>query len=494
MNRSTRTVSLSFAATLTLCGAAMGQNALGGGRALDGGLSATAGGRINASTQDLQAIVRFNTSAGNALNGPGFTPRITGNSPYPGTLGDAISRGLIRDGGILSRYGAGGISGGGFGGSSFGGLDRVAALESGYLPQGALTSAIVLPQGTTSGDFSRAGDKSVGYLRDRQGDLYIARSSALRGLSVEPFGRAEPAIGTAPVDANKSSAAAATYGRVIDELRRASVARAIAAPGRPDAIARPDFSSAPLQYDPNSTINRLREKLAAARPAAPAATPDDPRDRDIVTTPDPSNSAATAALTEADINALRSMGLRIETLVPPGASDAVATDGYTRLGQESLANGRFGLADQMFQAALARDRNNVLAAAGGIHATMGLGLLMSGGESLRQFFVEHPEMIPIRYHENLLMSRSRANRLAEMINEDIDRDGGPIVPNAGLTLAYLGRQFDNLSWLNKGLTTMATQSKNDPQGAELQSLLVRVWGDPTTPAAPVAPVAPEPSK
>lgn len=493
MNRSKGIVAFSVTATLALCGTALGQNALGGGRALDGGLSATAGGRINASTQDLQAIVRFNTSAGNALNGPGFTPRITGGSSYPGTINDAISRGMIRDSGIVSRYGVGGYGGSAFGRSSLGGLDRVAALESGYLPQGALTSAVVLPQGTNAADYSRAGDQSVGYLRDRQGELFIARGSALRGLSVEPFARPEPVTGAAPADEAKS-ASAATYGRVIDELRRASISRAIGAPGRPDAVAPPEFGSAPLQYDPNSTITRLREKLAASRPAAPAATPDDTRRRDTVTTPDPSNVAATAVLTEADINALRSMGLRLETLVPPGASDAVATDGYTRLGQEALASGRFGLADQMFQSALARDRNNVLATAGGIHATMGLGLLMSGGESLRQFFVEHPEMIPVRYNDNLLMTRSRAERLADMLNEDIDRAGGPIVPNAGLTLAYLGRQFDNLSWLNKGLATMAAQSKNDPQGTELHTLLVRVWAEPATPAVPPSPATPEPSK
>ncbi|HZW05531.1 MAG TPA: hypothetical protein VFF65_00290, partial [Phycisphaerales bacterium] len=125
------------ACILTLAGTAFGQNALGGGRALDGGLNANPGGRINASTRDLQSIIRYNSS-GNSLAGPGLGARgSSSGSPYPGTLGDAISRGLVRDTSIISRYAPSQLRGGGAGTLSAPRVDRVAALESGNLPQGA---------------------------------------------------------------------------------------------------------------------------------------------------------------------------------------------------------------------------------------------------------------------------------------------------------------------------------------------------------------------
>ncbi|MBY0308766.1 MAG: hypothetical protein K2Q09_08500, partial [Phycisphaerales bacterium] len=59
-------------ALFALAGAARAQNALGGGRALDGGLANLPGGRVNPSATDYQSILRYNTNAGNALNGPGI--------------------------------------------------------------------------------------------------------------------------------------------------------------------------------------------------------------------------------------------------------------------------------------------------------------------------------------------------------------------------------------------------------------------------------------
>lgn len=521
------------ACILTLAGTALGQNALGGGRALDGGLSTMPGGRVNASTQDLQAIVKFNSNAGNALNGPGFTNRVPMGSNSLNTGGSSSRFGSSS--GILSGYRP--SASGSY--DSYAGFDRIAALEAGYMSQGALTSSISLPQGTAPSDYSRGGDQSVGYTRDRQGGYYIARGSALRGLSIEPLVRQDTQYD--PLNTAPKTGTAATYGRVIDELRRASLARAIENPDRVDNSAAPAGTAnpaaagappktadpaetpgttgttakpapgtgtgnnattpapapgaAPVQYDPNATLQRLRDKLTPGKPKDPVTT-DAARAKkpDGVTTADPSNTAATSALTEEDINALRSMGLKLETLVPAGASDAQASDGYTRLGQEALTAGHFGLADQMFQSAVSRNPGNVLAKAGGLHATMGLGLLMTAGGDLRQYFVDHPEMIPIRFNDTILMPRGRADRLAELLNTDLDRVDGPLLPNAGLTLAYLGRQFDNPTWLGKGLTAMATQTKNDAQGTELHAILVRVWNAPDAPAAPTAPapLAPPP--
>jgi len=510
------------AALLTLAGAALGQNALGSGRALDGGLSATPGGRINAYTQDLQAIVRFNTNAGNALNGPGY---VNTNGPrgasFSATSGNLSSFGINANLTTLTlanmrNYQA----------SSSGGInafDSVGALEAGYLPGGALTSAVDLPQGTTASAYSRASDQSVGYLRTTQGAVLVARGSTLRGVTLEPL---DPTLALAPGAAPVTLASDANYGRVLDDLRRASTSRtpgsvnridnSATTPPAPTSTPAPGTAVKPTTNppgakpetppadDPVETIKRLRERLNTAKPKP--ATPDaQPVKPDVNVKPDPSNVAATPTLSDDDIVALRAMGVRLESLVPPGSSDAQAADGYIRLGQEALAAGRFGLADQMFQSALSRTPGNVLAKAGDIHATMGLGLLMSGGADLRAFFIDHPEMIPVRYDTAVLMPRGRADRLAEMITSDLDRPDGPLLPDSGLMLAYLGRQFDNAAWLSRGLTAMATQTKNDPPGAELHTILNQVWTAPAsaTPTAPTparptpagpTPAGPEPAK
>ncbi|HYD02286.1 MAG TPA: hypothetical protein VEB22_13750, partial [Phycisphaerales bacterium] len=493
MNTSLR-LPAAAACMLTLTGAAFAQNALGGGRALDGGLNANPGGRVNASTRDLQSIIRYNSS-GNTLSGPGLGGRVSSSgTPYPGSLGDAISRGLVRDTSIIARYAPSQLRNDRGGTLSGPRIDRVAALESGNLPQGALTSPLILPQGTRVRDFARSGEPTVGYAHHPQsGNLFIVRGSALGSISVEPLPRVTDAY-EALADTNRTGTAA-TYGRVIDELRRASLTRAVnpsrvePAGSTPAAVPNPaaapiaTAAPSPVQYDPNATLKRLRERLAANKSAAPAPVdPNAPRRPDMPLTPDPSNAPATDALSEEDIAALRAMGLRLDTLVPPGATDTEASDAYTRLGQEALTAGRFGLADQMFQSALNRNRSNVLAAAGGIHATMGLGLLMTAGSDLRQHLAAHPEMIPVRYTESLLMPRPRADRLAAMLTADLEREGGALLPDAGLTLAYLGRQFDDATWLSKGLEAMAKQTKGDPQGTELHALLVRVW---STTGAPV---------
>jgi len=497
---------LTAAALLSLCGTALGQNALGSGRALDGGLSATPGGRINASTQDLQAIVRFNTNAGNALNGPGY---VNTNGPRGSSF--AARSGNLSSFGVSANLSTLTLSGmRNYQASSGGGLnafDTVGALEAGYLPGGALTSAVDLPQGTTASAYSRASDQSVGYLRTNQGSLLVARGSTLRGLTLEPVDTgAAPAPGTAAV----TLATDANYGRVLDDLRRASASRTPGSVNRVDTSATTPPPSTPPSTavkptatppgaqpatppadDPAETIKRLRERLATAKPKP--VTPDgQPIKPDAAVKPDPSNAAATPTLSEDDITALRAMGVRLDSLVPAGSSDAQAADGYTRLGQEALAAGRFGLADQMFQSALSRTPTNVLAKAGDIHATMGLGLLMSAGADLRAFFIDHPEMIPVRYDAAVLMPRGRADRLAEMITSDLDRPDGPLLPDSGLMLAYLGRQFDNGAWLTRGLTAMAAQTRNDPSGAELHTILSQVWA-PQTPAPPVAPTPAKPT-
>jgi hypothetical protein len=530
MNRTLHAVATAAALSL-LAGSALAQNALGGGRALDNGLSAQPGGRVNLSASDYQSIVRFNTNAGNALNGPGLDVN-TLNAR--GSLVAPWNRSNVGLSNSASSSRLNSTLGSPLGSSSGSMIDRVAVLEAGYLPQGALTSSVTLPQGTSSDDYRRTVEPYVGYVFDNRGNPILARGSTLRGLTLAPYVPIQPV--SAPADAAKIGSAA-TYNRVIDELRRASLASGVDNPNRVDTSATPPSvtantppaqppstnpdttkpakapenadksspstnpadsnpasnpSTAPgsTKYDTDAALKRLRERLA------PPPAPGDARTKPAVTTADPSKAAATSALTDEDVKALREMNIKLETLVPAGATDAQATDAYTRLGQEALSSGHFGLADQMFQSALSRNQGNTLALAGRINSVMGLGLLMTGGSDLRNFYVDHPEMIPVRFEASLLMPRSRADSLADMLTADIGRGDASLLNNSGLTLAYLGRQFDNNAWLTKGLDTMTLQTKDDPQGTQLVAILRKVWNVPASAGSAPAPAKPaaEPGK
>lgn len=520
------------AAALTLlAGTASAQNALGGGRALDNGLNAQPGGRVNLSAADYRSIVRFNTNAGNALNGPGLD---VNSLNARGSLVAPWNRSNIGLSNSASSSRLNSTLGSQLGTSSGSMIDRVAVLEAGYLPQGALTSSVTLPQGTTSDDYRRTVEPYVGYVYDNRGNPILARASTLRGLTLAPYAPIQSV--SSPGDAAKIGSAA-EYNRVIDELRRASLAGIAgntnrvdtsatpppdttnnpsaqptaanptappadaakpkkpentdkpnppANPANPNPDADPSSTRGGTKYDADAALKRLRDRLA------PPAASRDTR-KPTTTTADPSNAAATSALTDEDVKALREMNIKLETLVPPGATDAQATDAYTRLGQEALSSGHFGLADQMFQSALSRNQGNTLALAGRINAVMGLGLLMTGGNDLRNFYVDHPEMIPVRFESSLLMPRSRADSLADMLTADMGRGEASLLNNSGLTLAYLGRQFDNPAWLTKGLDTMATQTKDDAQGTQLVAILRKVWNTPAS-SAPAPVPAPAPSK
>jgi hypothetical protein len=83
-----------------------------------------------------------------------------------------------------------------------------------------------------------------------------------------------------------------------------------------------------------------------------------------------------------------------------------------------------------------------------------------------------------------------------MLTADMGHGENALLNNSGLTLAYLGRQFDNPAWLSKGLDTMAAQTKDDAQGTQLLEILRKVWNTPATPAAAPstpAPAAPAPA-
>ncbi|MFT3683541.1 MAG: hypothetical protein QM783_01235 [Phycisphaerales bacterium] len=534
--------------TLTLAaGAAHAQNALGGGRALDSGLSSQPGGRVNSSNSDYQSIVRFNTNAGNALNGPGIdinslnarSRLVTSpNRPYvripsmDRTFSDTTYTNRLSNAGMQSGAAPTQYASTGYGslGSPLGSrpntiVDRVATLEAGYLPNGALTSNVTLPQGTTADDYRRTSDPYVGMVYDNRGNPVLARASSLRGITFAP--QSAPPTVSAVGDESKVGSAV-VYNRVIDELRCATMANPTnpnkvdlatnttpgantnttptkptdttntTNPTNPANPANPANPQRPIGANPGTsltqapddanrnetpaTIKRLRDRLA---PPPDAPTPNRP----TALTADPSNAAATPSLTEEDIAALKQMSLTLDSLVPAGTTDAKATDAYTRMGQEALAAGHYGLADQMFQSAIARSADNTLAVAGRVNAVMGLGMVMTGGNDLRDFYVDHPEMIPVRFEAALLMPRGRADQLVKMLEEDIDRADGSMLPNSGLTLAYLGRQFENKAWLTKGLTAMAKQTKDDPQGRVLLEILQKVWTNGAPAPAPAAPAS-----
>ncbi|MFN7374363.1 MAG: hypothetical protein ACK5TP_01535 [bacterium] len=176
------------------------------------------------------------------------------------------------------------------------------------------------------------------------------------------------------------------------------------------------------------------------------------------------------------VQALEQMRVRVQELVPEGATREQAADGFIKLGQELLAAGRFVSAEQAFDQALLRQRENLFARAGRVHAQLGAGMFLSSGLELRRLLTDHPEMIPVRFDAALVMPVSRAGQIVETIREQwASNPGSPVSREGALQMAYLGYQFDEAAWLADGLAEMERLFTESPE-RELSLVLRRVWG------------------
>eukprot|EP00752_Nemacystus_decipiens_P013649 g12102.t1 len=157
---------------------------------------------------------------------------------------------------------------------------------------------------------------------------------------------------------------------------------------------------------------------------------------------------------------------RVQTLA---GEDANRINKLMSRGEQELKDGRYIVAESIYRQILREKGKDPLAKAGLIHSQMGAGMIRSAALNLRGLFADHPELIALRYDDNLLPETERLrwlqNRLQKMIGEDI-HGAAP-----GLVLAYLGYQLEAKPLIEYGLNVAESEAPRDP----LMPVVRKIW-------------------
>ena len=138
-------------------------------------------------------------------------------------------------------------------------------------------------------------------------------------------------------------------------------------------------------------------------------------------------------------------------------------------GEQELKAERYIVAENIYRQVLRDKSDDPLAQAGLVHSQMGAGMIRSAAFNLRDLFADHPELIALRYDDNLLPATDRLrwlqNRLQKMIGEEIHG------ADPGLILAYLGYQLEAKPLVEFGLNVAEAEAPRDP----LMPVLRKIW-------------------
>ncbi len=479
--------------------AALGQNALGTGRALDANLAV--GSRGNNAPAD-----RIDFRGRNLL----ITREIAGGRGFRGTIGYRAMddfRGAIGSDDLF-RFQAGSA----FSSPSFVSagetLQRLrfgqhigvvefrragrAAVPPGVEPRqqraGILFGTMLtLNEAALSISLHRVNGASaeseiVGALVDEEGRELVAHASSLRGLQVVPVQSHGQRMGLTTYDLARVNREMATgrgdfhlgnaFQRRFQDLvvpegpDRPNQIRATRAPGhrrilqrivdRYTIAQRLDLKVPQIHERLDEDVELLREALGppsllpeAAEAAGQPLQDDDARRRIRWLLP-----------------ALRH-GEQLEHLAN---ADEGAFNELMAAGEERLAKGEYFWAERFFARALRFTPGQPLATAGLAHARIGAGLQLSAARVLRSLLTERPEMIDVDYAPRLLPSGVRMNIAVRTVRRRLagsERDRTLY----GFLLAYLGRHLDRRGLIAEGLSAMAEATPDDP----LLPVLREIW-------------------
>lgn len=513
---------------------AVGQSALGDGRALDRPLQQ--GVRHNTPVSNLAAELRFRNAivTGNAPGGASFrgdvgyraSGEFTGGDPElidalerlgldAGSLGGAASNDLFsfqRDA-LYSGLPTRGIRG-------IEGLQQQMRLATGTsvgdfaalpIARRASTSApgfgvtadagTIDPFGLTTGTLRSTSEYlSDAFLRprefvrdstDRPGEaLTVYSATPLLGVSrseqLRPAAEPDPAESEAPdgrlgvrfdsyIDSRLVSK---TYIEMFEELR----SRAAEA-----AAERPEPTPEPAPADPGAPGVDL--SLPAGEPPADEAPADAERRpselearlarlREAMrgaAAPDGDDDFRDADV-ERTLKLISDAASVIETLVPADESRDFYAE-QMRAAQRHLRDGRWFDAEERFTGALAIRPNDPLAAAGRIHSEIGATLFLSASINLQRLLRQSPEFVAVRFDPSLLPNESRLATVVARLRDNI-AGVNPMARHSGLLLAYLGHQTNNRELIDAGFEAVLRVDAADNPDAPVDpftDILRRAW-------------------
>lgn len=178
-------------------------------------------------------------------------------------------------------------------------------------------------------------------------------------------------------------------------------------------------------------------------------------------------------------------GAPLQTLALPG-TDVYAE--HMARAQQFLSQSRYFDAEQRFTAAQGARPGDPMAAVGRVHAQIGAGTFVSAAISLRAVFTQHPELIAVRYDPSILPAPDRLDLAIERLRQIIVERPSQ-ARDAGLLLAYIGHQRENLPMVREGLDAYDRALRAGQVGgvapddsfSRLGALLREVWTNPLLP-------------
>ncbi len=368
---------------------------------------------------------------------------------------------------------------------------------------------------TTSAIYDSVSDsRVVGMLLNDEGQRYSAVASTLMGVQIVPLESQGGMIGLSTYDMARaiedklSGHASATIGREFDggfqnllsaEARGTARAEPMTTrlepqvrQGRIDDTAEPSYleilqrvaerqagSGVDVESTPEllSDLDRQFAELREALTAASADTGGDHADDDetgpkLPGRPDalqPSKPPGSGLPNSTDTIAAIAEALRHgQTLDRYGTEDPTRFNELMKSGGQRLADGQYFWAERHFDRALRFTPGHPLAIAGTGHAQIGAGLHVPAALTLRRLLTTNPELIDVRYGRELLPSPVRLDLAVEQLRDLITRVERDRKLR-GFVLAYIGHQLDERALVKEGLGHM----DDEP----LRALLEAVWLD-----------------
>ena len=503
------------------CGSALGQDALGDGRALDNSLSTQS--RYNARRPSLADEFRFRNAivTGNAPNGMSFRGDVGYTAPgeFSGLLGSNDLYAFRRD--SLNS----GLAGMGIRGAEA--LQMQFAMTTGARPPQNLMGTYSVPRsggstlapitfndplhpeqaiqrapeldetegaGLTSLRAPSSFDANRGYQpmllaweTPQEGqDWYGITASELRGVSrselslpENPAGRLDNAVAPELIENS--------YIKLMERLQLES--QMLPPPVVPEDEVDQNKSSWQIRLEQLQRDYLL--DLSAPKPIEPA-----PEGAGPSGAPPLPGQPAEGQLDPQTVDLLRSYGPPAKDFVAPDVNDVYGE--HMRIGQKYFQEGRYFDAEERFAQALTIRPNDVVAQTARIHAQIGGGMYLSAALNLRTLILEQPPVVSARYDASLLPDAERLAEVVAALREGIAGAQGREVNGAmlrrarasGLLLAYIGFQTSDHEMTGEGIEAAraAIVQSTDPASdgdnkaeQRLLNLLDAVWGDRQAP-------------
>ena len=226
-----------------------------------------------------------------------------------------------------------------------------------------------------------------------------------------------------------------------------------------------DADNSALRDDPSAG------RTAPISPIAPNAGSPTGTDADADPTPEELEDAARARpVFDAEaLRLIRAARGNVDTLLPDvdGKVDAYAI--HMEAAERLIAENRYFDAEERYTSALAARPSDPTARGGRVHAQIGAGLLLSGGQNLRMLLRQHPELATMRYDASLLPEAGRLEGSQIMMREQLGIVG-PVATEAALLLAYLGYQLDNPEQTREALAWLAQDEAVDKGGVTVEKV------------------------